>query len=301
MHGTYQKLHSDQGSSVAPTNGETPMSRDAQDALLSVAQAASLLGVHPNTVRSWTDAGRLTAYRINSRGDRRFRRSEVERILVEDAPADIEPAPGDRPVRAEELAIFERLATGMATTPSPGGVARALEEAMRTEWHAERAAVYVATEATFELVAHAGFDLPPPSSSPVEEEPMASDGPNRVLRLTARSGLVGALVLDAPSVDRMSPPFVRAIVSSVATPLASARLLGRARREVRRARALRSVTKELTGTLDLSSVLGEVVELTRSLFEADKAGLWLIGKGEHPFSIAAQHGLGEEFLAQVST
>src|SRR5687768_10798053 len=224
MHGTYQKLHSDQGSSVAPTNGGTSMSRDAQDALLSVAQAASLLGVHPNTVRSWTDAGRLTAYRINSRGDRRFRRSEVERILVEDAPA-IEPALGDRPVRAEELAIFERLATGMATTPSPGGVARALVEALRTEWHADRAAVYIATESSFELVAHAGFDPPPPSSSPIGDEPMASDGPNRVLRLTARSGLVGTLIIDAASVERMSPPFVRAITSSVATALASSRLL----------------------------------------------------------------------------
>ena len=94
---------------------------------------------------------------------------------------------------------------------------------------------------------------------------------------------------------------MRAITSSVATALASSRLLGRARREVRRARALRSVTKELTGTLDLGSVLGEVVELTRSLFEADKAGLWLIGQEEHPFTIAAQHGLGDEFLAQVGT
>ena len=148
------------------------MSRDAQDALLSVAQAASLLGVHPNTVRSWTDAGRLTAYRINSRGDRRFRRSEVERILVEDAPAGIEATLGERSARAEELAIFERLATGMATTPSPGGVARALVEALRTEWHADRAAVYIATEGSFELAAHAGFDLPPPSSSPIGDEPM---------------------------------------------------------------------------------------------------------------------------------
>ena len=71
------------------------------------------------------------------------------------------PRLGDRPVRAEELAIFERLATGMATTPSPGGVARALVEALRTEWHADRAAVYIATEGSFELVAHAGFDQPP--------------------------------------------------------------------------------------------------------------------------------------------
>ena len=52
------------------------MSRDDAPTLLTVAQAATILGVHPNTVRTWTDAGRLTAYRINSRGDRRFRRGD---------------------------------------------------------------------------------------------------------------------------------------------------------------------------------------------------------------------------------
>ena len=63
------------------------MSRDDAPTLLTVAQAATILGVHPNTIRTWTDAGRLTAYRINSRGDRRFRRGDVERLLVEDRPA----------------------------------------------------------------------------------------------------------------------------------------------------------------------------------------------------------------------
>ena len=57
------------------------MSRGPHDSLLSVAQAATLLGVHPNTIRAWTDGGRLAAYRINARGDRRFRRADVERLL----------------------------------------------------------------------------------------------------------------------------------------------------------------------------------------------------------------------------
>lgn len=118
------------------------MPRDTRDALLSVAQAASLLGVHPNTVRSWTDAGRLTAYRINARGDRRFRRNEVERILVEDAPAiDGDPGVSGRAGRESELAVFERVATGLAVSPGPASVSRALVEALRTEMHVERAAV----------------------------------------------------------------------------------------------------------------------------------------------------------------
>ncbi len=72
------------------------MSRDDAPTLLTVAQAATILGVHPNTIRTWTDAGRLTAYRINSRGDRRFRRGDVERLLVEDRPADDDPIPTTR-------------------------------------------------------------------------------------------------------------------------------------------------------------------------------------------------------------
>ena len=43
------------------------------DATLTVTKAARVLGVHPNTVRAWSEAGRLRYYRINERGDRRYR------------------------------------------------------------------------------------------------------------------------------------------------------------------------------------------------------------------------------------
>ena len=275
------------------------MAQQTHESLLSVAQAATLLGVHPNTIRSWTDAGRLTAYRINARGDRRFRRDDVERILVEDAPAtDPEPAAVGRSEREAELAIFERVAAGLAATPSPGSVARALVEGLRTEIHVERAAVYVGADGGFELVAHAGFDTPP-ASRQSDPERVVTDGGDRLIPLIARRGTVGLLLVDEPSLERMPASLVRAIITTVATALASSRLLVSARRELRRARALRSVTKELTGTLELGSLLGEVVELTRTMFEADKAGLWLVDGGEHPFSIAAHHGLGESFLERV--
>lgn len=52
--------------------------------LLTTAQAASLLNVHPNTVRNWADASLLPAYRIGPRRDRRFRRVDVESLLTED-------------------------------------------------------------------------------------------------------------------------------------------------------------------------------------------------------------------------
>ena len=62
------------------------------DATLSVTKAARLLGVHPNTVRTWSDAGRLRYYRINARGDRRYRLGDLQRFL-----AAAESAATDRP------------------------------------------------------------------------------------------------------------------------------------------------------------------------------------------------------------
>lgn len=49
--------------------------------LLTTAQAAELLNVHPNTVRNWADAALLPSYRIGPRRDRRFRRADVESLL----------------------------------------------------------------------------------------------------------------------------------------------------------------------------------------------------------------------------
>jgi excisionase family DNA binding protein len=49
--------------------------------MLRPGEAALLLGVHVNTIRRWADQGILIPYRIGSRGDRRFRRTELESFL----------------------------------------------------------------------------------------------------------------------------------------------------------------------------------------------------------------------------
>jgi len=49
--------------------------------MLRTSEAAQLLGVHTNTVRRWSDQGILRAYLIFSRGDRRFRRQDLESFL----------------------------------------------------------------------------------------------------------------------------------------------------------------------------------------------------------------------------
>ncbi|HET9682103.1 MAG TPA: GAF domain-containing protein, partial [Candidatus Limnocylindrales bacterium] len=52
------------------------------DATMTVTKAAQVLGVHPNTVRAWSEAGRLRYYRINPRGDRRYRMTDLQRFLA---------------------------------------------------------------------------------------------------------------------------------------------------------------------------------------------------------------------------
>lgn len=49
--------------------------------MLRAGEAAQVLGVHTNTVRRWSDKGILKAYLISTRGDRRFRRVELESFL----------------------------------------------------------------------------------------------------------------------------------------------------------------------------------------------------------------------------
>ena len=65
------------------------MSANNISPMLTVREVASLLGIHVNTVRRWSDEGKLHAFRITNRGDRRFTREEISRFLAEmNAPTE---------------------------------------------------------------------------------------------------------------------------------------------------------------------------------------------------------------------
>jgi excisionase family DNA binding protein len=49
--------------------------------LLTIKEVAELLRVSPLTIKRWGKAGKLPAIRINSRGDRRYRKEVVLRLL----------------------------------------------------------------------------------------------------------------------------------------------------------------------------------------------------------------------------
>ncbi len=127
------------------------------DATLSVTRAARFLGVHPNTVRAWSDQGRLRCYRINARGDRRYRLGDLERFInsghgpVEAGGTASEPRPagasaagrhasswpdpreGAHPDLSLLVLLADAVATGRPLDASLSGCARILRDAWGLE------------------------------------------------------------------------------------------------------------------------------------------------------------------------
>ena len=68
--------------------------------MLSVHDVADMLSVHINTVRRWSNSGILKAYRVGPRGDRRFKKEDVDSFLAENGEAD-------QKVEARELSLTQ--------------------------------------------------------------------------------------------------------------------------------------------------------------------------------------------------
>ena len=84
--------------------------------------AARLLGVHANTIRAWTDQGRLPCIRINDRGDRRYRDRDLLAFLEDAGLQPLSPAPFQsrlRPAAAQRLAATTRWSGAAAMPASP--------------------------------------------------------------------------------------------------------------------------------------------------------------------------------------
>jgi excisionase family DNA binding protein len=54
--------------------------------MLTTSEVARILNVHINTVRRWSNQGNLTSYRIGSRGDRRFKKSDIDEFFARARP-----------------------------------------------------------------------------------------------------------------------------------------------------------------------------------------------------------------------
>ena len=69
--------------SVKPTHKPSISITDLPD-LMTIKEVADLLRVSPLTIKRWGKKGKLPAIRINSRGDRRYRKEVVMRLLGSD-------------------------------------------------------------------------------------------------------------------------------------------------------------------------------------------------------------------------
>lgn len=51
--------------------------------LLTLSEASQILKVHPNTLRKWDRKGILKAVRFGQRGDRRYRKEDIIKLVNE--------------------------------------------------------------------------------------------------------------------------------------------------------------------------------------------------------------------------
>ena len=58
---------------------------ERRSVMLTPSEVASILSVNINTVRRWTNRGLLKAYRIGTRGDRRFREEDIASFISEES------------------------------------------------------------------------------------------------------------------------------------------------------------------------------------------------------------------------
>lgn len=63
------------------------------DPMLTTSEVAHFLNVHINTVRRWSNLGILQAYRLGSRGDRRFKREDIISFFSKDGKDKLRQVP----------------------------------------------------------------------------------------------------------------------------------------------------------------------------------------------------------------
>ncbi len=49
--------------------------------LITLSEASQILKVHPNTLRKWDKKGILKAVRFGERGDRRYKKEDLEKMI----------------------------------------------------------------------------------------------------------------------------------------------------------------------------------------------------------------------------
>lgn len=57
------------------------MKKQSVAELITLSEASQILKVHPNTLRKWDRKGILKAVRFGERGDRRYKKEDLEKMI----------------------------------------------------------------------------------------------------------------------------------------------------------------------------------------------------------------------------
>ena len=249
-----------------------------------------MLGVHANTVRAWTDQGRLRCLRINERGDRRYSMVELESFLqrarrasppADDAGAETEPVHEAGPNIAGLLRQLAALSADQAQVeqrgePELGPVAELLGEAG-----------YI--DVTF-LPA---FGSPLPlRGEPVDDEQLArrarrtrmpvvggrtADGKRELAVPVGDAPALSLLQLRRSEPGRLAVPQELDFLATFAAQLGGMLILRQRSRQLegerRRAHILQAVSSDISSQLDLGRILNQLLGYATELFGAQHAGV----------------------------
>lgn len=283
---------------------ESATSSPASGHFLTVSDAARLLGVHANTVRSWTAQGVLGCLRINERGDRRYRRQEIARFLAQTGRAGPASANGGVAADAGPPAASGLLARTARLAARPGGVTtmvRGVAELLCRE-QGYAAAALVKPDGTAEpLVGSMRPDArlcqrAAERHRVLTTTPRRRDGAYQAALPFGAGSADGVVLLSGTTATRTAAE--HALLSAIAAQLGMARAFSgqieQISRRERLAQMLIAAEDDMSARLDPDRVLGQMVDGAMETFGAQRAGVFLGGVGE-AFEVRVTRALSAEF------
>jgi diguanylate cyclase (GGDEF)-like protein len=312
-----------------------PMHQTA--ASLPITRAARLLGVHPNTLRSWADQGRVRCLRVNRRGDRRF--------LVEDLYAfmrENENAPAsDWEAQIDSIAQLGARLSRLSTVDEIGTticlelrqiidyhnvrVYRVIgDEVVPVAWRGEvgtytcedgeQLRLRVGQGITGWVAKHGVAQYLPDAADdrrtehiPGTEEALPES--MLVAPMTYEGEPIGVIVLSKLGLDRFEPHDLRYLgiyAAIAAQAMVNADITERLRaqeraldRQLRSQAELLRVTERILTNLDPAAVVADIADSLASLIPVDTLGITIHQPVDHSLEPLLARGVGAEtFMAR---
>jgi len=275
---------------------ETATSATSNTQLLTVSDAARMLGVHANTVRTWTDQGVLRCLRINRRGDRRYARQEIARFLAHtDSAATAQSGSPSNGLLMRSAALAVRRADAQSAVEGivellceeKGYRAAALvapDDSART--------VFGAVDADTRLAARAAA-----RHAVLMTRPRRRDGTYQAALPFGDGQAGGGVVVlagTATTHNHDEPQLLAAVAAQLDVAVALSGQLDRLDRYQHRAELLFSIDDDLGARRDPDRVLAQLVENAVHAFGAQHAGVFLTG-ADGSFKAKVTRNLSAEY------